>query len=144
MLHTTTPCLTALFPYPRDIGELLPYPALNVQEPATCRLTRHFAYVSLSSLHHPTAPPAQELGAIDPATCRPTRHGRLLGRLAVHPRWGHAVLRGAALGAAELAAVVACALGGERDVLRGDGAAGRSADFMLRLEALARDGEQGK
>lgn len=72
---------------------------------------------------------------------RPTPHGRLLARLGVHPRWGHAVLRGASQSCAELAAVVATMLGSERDVLRGGGGGPRSADIMLRLEALARDGE---
>ncbi|GFR51286.1 hypothetical protein Agub_g13646, partial [Astrephomene gubernaculifera] len=49
----------------------------------------------------------QDLGAVDPVSGRPTGHGRLLARLGVHPRWGHAVLRGARLGCVELAAVVA-------------------------------------
>ncbi|KAG2489315.1 hypothetical protein HYH03_012147 [Edaphochlamys debaryana] len=80
----------------------------------------------------------KDLGALEPSSLRPTPHGRLLARLGTHPRWGQAVLRGAALGCVELAAVVANMLGGERDLLRGQ-AGGRSADLMLRLEALARD-----
>ncbi|GLI61368.1 hypothetical protein VaNZ11_003732 [Volvox africanus] len=83
----------------------------------------------------------QGLRAVDPVSGRPTGHGRVLARLGVHPRWGHAVLRGAELGCAELAAVVATMLGSERDVLRRAGGEGgtRSADVMLRLEALAAD-----
>lgn len=81
---------------------------------------------------------------MDPATGRPTGHGRVLSRFGIHPRWGHATMRGAQLGCAELAAVVASMLGSERDVLRRSVGAGagteRSADIEIRLQVLAREG----
>ena len=49
----------------------------------------------------------------------------------MHPRFAHMVLRGAELGAPELAALLAALLS-ERDILRGTAAAARSADIKVR------------
>eukprot|EP00798_Chlamydomonas_sp_ICE-L_P008967 gene8967-16102_t len=59
-----------------------------------------------------------------------TAEGKRMAMLGVHPRFAHMVLRGADLGGAELAAVLATLLS-ERDVLRGTGIT--SADIRLRL-----------
>ena len=73
------------------------------------------------------------LDALD-ADARITAQGRALLALGLHPRLGHLLLRGRALGLGALACDLAALLD-ERDPLRGEAA--RSADLTLRLEALA-------
>ena len=65
--------------------------------------------------------------------CRPFSCSHRFG---VHPRFAHMVLRGEALGAPELAAVLAAVLS-ERDVLRGSTDGARTADLAVRLRYLA-------
>jgi ATP-dependent helicase HrpB len=74
-----------------------------------------------------------ELGALD-AGGAITPHGRRMAELAFHPRLAHMVLRARELGAGGFACDLAALLG-ERDLLRGEGAA-PDADARLRLEAL--------
>jgi ATP-dependent helicase HrpB len=76
-----------------------------------------------------------ELGALD-ASGAPTAHGRALAALGLHPRFGHLVLEGRALGLGPTACALAALLG-ERDVLRA-GEGPRTPDLRLRLEAVAR------
>ncbi|GAX73820.1 hypothetical protein CEUSTIGMA_g1271.t1 [Chlamydomonas eustigma] len=76
----------------------------------------------------------QELGAID-SKKNATEQGRSMARFGVDPRYAHMALKGADIGASELAAVLAALLS-ERDLLRGTGSAARSADVMLRLQYL--------
>jgi len=72
----------------------------------------------------------QRLGALD-AAGRITAHGREMGRLPLHPRLAHSVLKGKALGLGALACDVAALLS-ERDILRGQ----RDSDLRVRLELL--------
>ncbi len=75
------------------------------------------------------------LGALaDPAATSLTEHGQAMAQLPAHPRIAHLLLRGQALGLAELACDVAALLG-ERDIVRGAG-----ADLHSRLGLLS--GEQ--
>ncbi len=75
------------------------------------------------------------LGALaEPGAVSLTEHGQAMAQLPAHPRIAHLLLRGQALGLAELACDVAALLG-ERDILRGAG-----ADLHTRLGLLA--GEQ--
>ena len=74
-----------------------------------------------------------ELGALD-AAGRVTPHGRRMAELAMHPRLAHMVLAGAAQGRGRLACELAALLS-ERDILRGDGAAG-DPDLRRRIDAL--------
>lgn len=77
------------------------------------------------------------LGALVPCsggTPQLTDHGQRLASLPVHPRLGHMLLRGQALGLGELAADLAALL-----VERDDGAE-RHVDLGLRLDALAGGG----
>ncbi|WP_397451258.1 ATP-dependent helicase HrpB [Pseudomonas sp. NA-150] len=60
-----------------------------------------------------------------------TGHGQAMAELPAHPRIGHLLLRGQALGLGELACDVASLLG-ERDIMRGGG-----ADLHSRLTLLA-------
>jgi ATP-dependent helicase HrpB len=78
-----------------------------------------------------------ELEAVDHAGAA-TEHGRELARLGVHPRLGHMLLRGRAMGLTALACDLAALLT-ERDILRG---AGRppDADLRIRVDALRRGG----
>ena len=71
----------------------------------------------------------QQLEALD-ADGRPTAHGQALAKLPLHPRTGHLLLRGRAMGAGRLAADLAALLE-ERDPLNGAG-----VDLRLRAEAL--------
>jgi len=73
-----------------------------------------------------------ELGALDPAGAI-TAAGRAMAAWPLHPRLAHMVQRAGATGLAPLACDVAALLS-ERDVLAGDGR--RSADFLIRIEAL--------
>jgi ATP-dependent helicase HrpB len=78
-----------------------------------------------------------ELEAVDHAGAA-TEHGRELARLGVHPRLGHMLLRGRAMGLTALACDLAALLG-ERDILRAaDGAP--DADLRIRVDALRRGG----
>lgn len=70
------------------------------------------------------------LGALD-GDFRITTHGKVLARLPIHPRLGHMLVTGAAVGARRLAATLA-ALIAERDPV-----SGRATDISLRLEAIA-------
>ncbi|WP_407292672.1 ATP-dependent helicase HrpB [Stutzerimonas zhaodongensis] len=78
------------------------------------------------------------LGALEPhaGAWRLTRHGQAMAELPTHPRIGHLLLRGEALGLATLAADLAALLG-ERDFARADG-----ADLASRL-ALLESGRGG-
>ena len=77
----------------------------------------------------------RELDALG-ADGRVTEHGRAIGRLPVHPRLAHMIVRAASLQMGQTACRIAALLG-ERDVLRGD--AGRSAaDLRTRIDLLAR------
>jgi ATP-dependent helicase HrpB len=93
----------------------------------------------------PAAPLAQArellqlLEAID-ATTRITAHGRILGKLGMHPRLAHMLVKGRALGAAHLACDLAAILS-ERDILRA-GAGARDADLRLRIAVLRGDNRE--
>ncbi|NWA04357.1 ATP-dependent helicase HrpB [Pseudomonas gingeri] len=63
--------------------------------------------------------------------CSLTRHGQAMAELPAHPRIAHLLLRGQALGLANMACDVAALLG-ERDIQRGGG-----ADLHTRLALLA-------
>ncbi|MEZ0335953.1 MAG: ATP-dependent helicase HrpB, partial [Gemmatimonadales bacterium] len=74
-----------------------------------------------------------QLGALDPAG-RIAAHGRAMGRLGMHPRLAHMVLRGREMGAGGTACELAALLT-ERDVLtRHDGVP--EADIRTRLDLL--------
>jgi len=75
----------------------------------------------------------EQLGALA-ATGTLTDHGRQLGALGLHPRLGHLLLVGAAMGAAELASELAVLLS-ERDPLDRREA---GCDLLLRLDWLRR------
>ncbi|WP_392891673.1 ATP-dependent helicase HrpB [Pseudomonas migulae] len=80
------------------------------------------------------------LGALDGETL--TRHGQAMAELPAHPRIAHLLLRGQALGLAEMACDVAALLG-ERDILRGAGADLHSRLVLLSGEERAARGAQG-
>ncbi|MFD2370211.1 ATP-dependent helicase HrpB [Brevibacillus sp. GCM10020057] len=82
-----------------------------------------------------------QLGALD-ARGKITAHGRELAGLGLHPRLAHMILEAEGREQLELACELAALLG-ERDILRGRGAAGQ-ADLRLRVEALraAADGRR--
>ncbi len=82
----------------------------------------------------------RELGALN-GDLRLTAHGRQLSEIGTHPRLAHLMLRGAELGAPELATAVAALLE-ERDILRGE-AGPPPADFSLRVDALLGRGDGG-
>jgi ATP-dependent helicase HrpB len=71
-----------------------------------------------------------------------SEHGRAMAELPAHPRIAHLVLRGQALGLAELACNLAALLG-ERDILRGAGADLHSRIALLSGESKAGRGAQG-
>jgi ATP-dependent helicase HrpB len=71
-----------------------------------------------------------------------TRHGQAMAELPAHPRIAHLLLRGQALGLADMACDVAALLG-ERDILRGAGADLHSRLVLLSGEARAARGAQG-
>ncbi|ROL67192.1 ATP-dependent helicase HrpB [Pseudomonas chlororaphis] len=71
-----------------------------------------------------------------------TRHGQAMAELPAHPRIAHLLLRGQALGLANMACDVAALLG-ERDILRGVGADLHSRLSLLAGEARAARGAQG-
>lgn len=74
------------------------------------------------------------LQAID-ASGRITNHGRMMAKIAAHPRVAHMLLRAQALGLSSLAVELAGLLG-ERDLLRYKSFDARDVDLRLRLDAL--------
>ncbi|CAI8984040.1 ATP-dependent helicase HrpB [Pseudomonas sp. IT-P294] len=80
------------------------------------------------------------LGALDGEAL--TRHGQAMAELPAHPRIAHLLLRGQALGLADMACDVAALLG-ERDILRGAGADLHSRLTLLSGEERAARGAQG-
>ncbi|WP_460112022.1 ATP-dependent helicase HrpB [Pseudomonas sp. H3_D04] len=80
------------------------------------------------------------LGALDGDAL--TRHGQAMAELPAHPRIAHLLLRGQALGLADMACDVAALLG-ERDILRGAGADLHSRLVLLSGEERAARGAQG-
>ncbi|TPG81090.1 ATP-dependent helicase HrpB [Pseudomonas mandelii] len=80
------------------------------------------------------------LGALDGEAL--TRHGQAMAELPAHPRIAHLLLRGQALGLANMACDVAALLG-ERDILRGAGADLHSRLVLLSGEERATRGAQG-
>jgi ATP-dependent helicase HrpB len=83
----------------------------------------------------------QELGALD-AAGRITAHGTEMLRLPLHPRLGHMVLRGKALGWGALACDLAALLS-ERDPLR-SGPGPAPADVHLRLRMMQANDAEAK
>lgn len=71
-----------------------------------------------------------------------TRHGQAMAELPAHPRIAHLLLRGQALGLADMACDVSALLG-ERDILRGAGADLHSRLVLLSGEERAARGAQG-
>ena len=71
-----------------------------------------------------------------------TPHGEAMAELPAHPRIAHLLLRGHALGLAQMACDVAALLG-ERDILRGAGADLHSRLVLLSGESRAARGGQG-
>ncbi|WP_226506338.1 ATP-dependent helicase HrpB [Pseudomonas sp. MWU16-30317] len=85
----------------------------------------------------------QRLGAVaEQGDTTLTPHGQAMAQLPAHPRIAHLLLRGQALGLAELACDVAAMLG-ERDILRGAGADLHSRLALLSGEQRAARGAQG-
>ncbi|BBP57165.1 ATP-dependent helicase HrpB [Pseudomonas sp. St316] len=82
----------------------------------------------------------QRLGALEGEQL--TRHGQAMAQLPAHPRIAHLLLRGQALGLADMACNVAALLG-ERDILRGAGADLHSRLALLSGEERAARGAQG-
>ncbi|MCS3840031.1 ATP-dependent helicase HrpB [Pseudomonas sp. JAI111] len=82
----------------------------------------------------------ERLGALDGEAL--TRHGQAMAELPAHPRIAHLLLRGQALGLADMACDVAALLG-ERDILRGAGADLHSRLTLLSGEERAARGAQG-
>ena len=82
----------------------------------------------------------ERLGALDGQAL--TRHGQAMAELPAHPRIAHLLLRGQALGLADMACDVAALLG-ERDILRGAGADLHSRLVLLSGEERAARGAQG-
>ena len=82
----------------------------------------------------------ERLGALDGDAL--TRHGQAMAELPAHPRIAHLLLRGQALGLADMACDVAALLG-ERDILRGAGADLHSRLALLSGEERAARGAQG-
>ncbi|MGH8422941.1 MAG: ATP-dependent helicase HrpB [Pseudomonas fluorescens] len=82
----------------------------------------------------------ERLGALDGEAL--TRHGQAMAELPAHPRIAHLLLRGQALGLADMACDVAALLG-ERDILRGAGADLHSRLVVLSGEERAARGAQG-
>ncbi|MBV7513191.1 MULTISPECIES: ATP-dependent helicase HrpB [unclassified Pseudomonas] len=82
----------------------------------------------------------ERLGALDGEAL--TRHGQAMAELPAHPRIAHLLLRGQALGLANMACDLAALLG-ERDILRGAGADLHSRLVLLSGEERAARGAQG-
>ncbi|TVT83757.1 ATP-dependent helicase HrpB [Pseudomonas sp. H3(2019)] len=87
----------------------------------------------------------ERLGALQGASAEDwklTRHGQAMAELPTHPRIAHLLLRGQALGLADMACDVAALLG-ERDILRGAGADLHSRLMLLSGKERAARGAQG-
>ncbi|PMY39433.1 ATP-dependent helicase HrpB [Pseudomonas sp. GW456-L14] len=87
----------------------------------------------------------ERLGALTATAgedCKLTPHGQAMAELPAHPRIAHLLLRGQALGLANMACDVAALLG-ERDILRGGGADLHSRLVLLSGEERAARGAQG-
>ncbi len=87
----------------------------------------------------------ERLGALEGKTAEDwklTRHGQAMAELPAHPRIAHLLLRGQALGLADMACDVAALLG-ERDILRGAGADLHSRLVLLSGEERAARSAQG-
>jgi len=87
----------------------------------------------------------ERLGALQGSSSQDwqlTRHGQAMAELPAHPRIAHLLLRGQALGLANMACDVAALLG-ERDILRGAGADLHSRLVLLSGEERAARGTQG-
>ncbi|MGE8175617.1 ATP-dependent helicase HrpB [Pseudomonas fluorescens] len=87
----------------------------------------------------------ERLGALQGSSAgdwKLTRHGQAMAELPAHPRIAHLLLRGQALGLANMACDVAALLG-ERDILRGAGADLHSRLVLLSGEERAARGAQG-
>lgn len=83
------------------------------------------------------------LGAFKPGSRESlSEHGQAMAELPAHPRIAHLLLRGQALGLADMACDVAALLG-ERDILRGAGADLHSRLALLSGETKATRGGQG-
>ncbi|WP_324829932.1 ATP-dependent helicase HrpB [Pseudomonas saxonica] len=82
----------------------------------------------------------ERLGALRNGTLTP--HGEAMAELPAHPRIAHLLLRGQALGLADMACDVAALLG-ERDIMRGAGADVHSRLALLSGESRAVRGGQG-
>lgn len=82
----------------------------------------------------------ERLGALEGDAL--TRHGQAMAELPAYPRIAHLLLRGQALGLADMACDVAALLG-ERDILRGAGADLHSRLVLLSGEERAARGAQG-
>lgn len=82
----------------------------------------------------------ERLGALSNGKLTP--HGEVMAELPAHPRIAHLLLRGQALGLADMACDVAALLG-ERDILRGAGADVHSRLALLSGESRAARGGQG-
>ena len=82
----------------------------------------------------------ERLGALRNGKLTP--HGEAMAELPAHPRIAHLLLRGQALGLADMACDVAALLG-ERDILRGAGADVHSRLALLSGESRAARGGQG-
>ena len=82
----------------------------------------------------------ERLGALSNGKLTP--HGEAMAELPAHPRIAHLLLRGQALGLADMACDVAALLG-ERDILRGAGADVHSRLVLLSGESRAVRGGQG-
>ncbi|MGY4490806.1 ATP-dependent helicase HrpB [Pseudomonas sp. TE3610] len=83
------------------------------------------------------------LGALaEPTAVSLTEHGQAMAQLPAHPRIAHLLLRGQALGLADLACDVAALLG-ERDIVRGAGADLHSRLGLLSGEQRGGRGSQG-
>ena len=82
----------------------------------------------------------ERLGALSNGKLTP--HGEAMAELPAHPRIAHLLLRGQALGLADMACDVAALLG-ERDILRGAGADVHSRLALLSGESRAARGGQG-
>ncbi|MHA6232989.1 ATP-dependent helicase HrpB [Pseudomonas fluorescens group sp. PF-69] len=82
----------------------------------------------------------ERLGALEGGAL--TRHGQAMAELPAHPRIAHLLLRGQALGLADMACDVAALLG-ERDILRGAGADLHSRLVLMSGEVRAARGAQG-
>ena len=96
-----------------------------------------------SAAHAQACDVLARLGAFKPGSREHlSEHGQAMAELPAHPRIAHLLLRGQALGLADMACDVAALLG-ERDILRGAGADLHSRMALLSGETKAARGGQG-